>query len=173
MYYEFEYDEDNNYIRSINIIQKTENSLFSFEIKTIENEKIIHKIKLFTDKIKNGDNDMTLDIIYDKFNKQCICYNNSEYNFITDFFGQTSGYYTSIFTSNLNLVNMFEDLIRDYEEKKITGKYIIEQDKEKKITGKYIIEQDKEKKITGKYIIEQDKEKDYQNYLNNFGSYKL
>ena len=40
---------------------------------------------------------------------------------------------------------MFEDLIRDYEEKKITGKY----------------------------IIEQDKEKDYQNYLNNFGSYKL
>jgi hypothetical protein len=115
-YYDDEDDEDNPNIQSINIIQKTENSFFSFEIKLSENEKIIDKIKLFTNDLKKGYNNIKLNIIYDKFNKQQICYEDNKYTFIADFFGQTSGYYTVKFITESNLIGMFEDLIKDYDE---------------------------------------------------------
>jgi hypothetical protein len=147
--YDDEDDEDNPNIQSINIIQKTENSFFSFEINTSENEKIIDKIKLFTNDLKKGYNNVKLNIIYDKFNKQQICYEDNKYTFIADFFGQTSGYYTVKFITESNLIGMFEDLIKDYDE-------IIYNNLRK--------EQENQKK---------NKEKKYQDYLDYFGSFKL
>lgn len=152
MYYEFEYDDEYENILSINIIKKNDDSLFSFEIKTIENKKIIDEIKLFTDNIKNGHNDVIFNIINDKFNKQYINYINNTYNFIIEFDGQTSGYYTSKYITKLNLTNMFENLIKDYKEKNI-----------------FLI-----KKNEKKYILEKEKEnEEIKQFLNNFGSYKL
>lgn len=117
IHYEFEYNDSMESILSINIIQKTENSTFTFEIKTLENNLIINKIKSFIDQIKNGFDNITLYIINDKFNSQYINYNKNVYNFIINFNGQTSGYYTSKFITNSNLLNMFENLIKDYDEK--------------------------------------------------------
>jgi hypothetical protein len=154
IYYEFDYiDDDIDYrtINGINIIQKTENSLFSFEIKLSENKDIIDELKIFINKIKSGCNNVRLYIIYNKFNTQQIYYNDNKYNFIADFVGQSDGFYTVKFISELNLLNMFENMINEYAEKK--NKYII--------NDEYIINNEKKK------------HQEYLDFCNYFGSYKL
>ena len=94
---------------------------------------------------------MRLYIIYNKFNTQQIYYNDNKYNFIADFVGQSDGFYTVKFISELNLLNMFENMINEYAEKK--NKYII--------NDEYIINNEKKK------------HQEYLDFCNYFGSYKL